>query len=61
MPQLHDSRQPISFAHGLRRALRTWWQGLWVDEMTAYLSQAADHTELEYRIRLWNERHPPLL
>lgn len=61
MQHQHESRPPSSRAHRLHSALRRWWQGLWVDEMTAYLSRAENHVDLEYRIRRWNEREPPLL
>jgi hypothetical protein len=36
-------------------ALRHWWQRLWMDERTAYLSQATSHADLEYRLRAWND------
>lgn len=60
MHPLHESPAPASLARRLRRAFGAWWRRLWADEMTAYLSQAENHVELEYRIRRWNERHPPL-
>jgi hypothetical protein len=41
--------------HRLRALLRKWWQHLWMDDMTSYLSHAESAVELEYRIRHWNE------
>lgn len=38
------------------RALARWWRRRWMDDMTAYLSQAENHVDLEYRIREWNDR-----
>ena len=37
-----------------RRPLRRWWQRLWMDERTAYLSEATSHADLESRIRTWD-------
>jgi hypothetical protein len=34
-------------------ALDAWWQDLWMDTRTAYLSQATDHADLEHRMRAW--------
>lgn len=39
----------------LRRALQRWWQRLWMDEMTAYFSEATSHADLEHRIRAWDD------
>lgn len=39
-----------------RQAIARWWRRRWMDDMTAYLSQAESHTDLEYRIRQWNDR-----
>ena len=44
-----------SVAAHIRAALRRWWERLWMDEMTAYLSKAADEADLGYRIRLWDQ------
>jgi hypothetical protein len=43
----------------LRRAghaIARWWRRRWMDDMTAYLSQAESHADLEHRIREWNDR-----
>lgn len=40
----------------LLRALQRWWQRLWMDERTAYLSEATSHVDLEYRIRAWDDK-----
>ncbi len=46
---------PRRAAMRLLRALQRWWQHLWIDEMTAYFSEAANHVDLEYRMRAWND------
>jgi hypothetical protein len=46
---------PTAPAPRLSASLRNWWQRLWMDDMTAYLSQAENAVDLEYRIRNWNE------
>lgn len=40
----------------LAAAGRQWWAVWWTDERIAYLSQAENPVDLEYRIRRWNER-----
>ena len=47
--------RPRPWPAQLRRAVQRWWQRLWMDEMTAYLSEATSHVDLEYRIRAWND------
>lgn len=44
------------YEHVLRAgaALRRWWIRLWMDEKTAYLSEANSYADLERRIRAWN-------
>ena len=62
-PMLHPQRSrtaapaapAVPTASRLGAALRAWWQRLWMDEMTRYLSQAESAVDLEYRIRNWNE------
>lgn len=46
---------PRGAAMRLLRALQRWWQHLWIDEMTVYFSEAANHVDLEYRMRAWND------
>lgn len=45
-----------SLARRALGALRRWWQRYCMGDLTAYLSQAESHTDLEYRIRAWNDR-----
>lgn len=40
----------------LRARLRQWWQNLWMDDLTSYLSHAESAVDLEYRLRNWNEQ-----
>lgn len=46
---------PIAQRPSLRSRLRRWWQNLWMDDLTSYLSQAESAVDFEYRIRNWNE------
>ena len=50
-----DPSAPRSAATRLLRALQRWWQRLWIDKMTPYLSEATAHVDLEYRMRAWND------
>jgi hypothetical protein len=47
--------RPAFAASRMGAVLRQWWQRLWMDDMTAYLSRAESAVDLEYRIRNWYE------
>lgn len=42
-----------------------WWDRVWMDDLSAWLAEAKDPTEIDYRLRAWNEHErrgrPPLL
>jgi len=49
------ARRARQWSATLRSALREWWQRNRMDDMTAYLSEATSHVDLEHRMRAWNE------
>lgn len=51
-----DRAMPATPLKRLRASLRRWWQRLWMDDLTSYLSHAESAVDLEYRIRRWNEQ-----
>jgi hypothetical protein len=58
-PARRDEPRRAEPARARRRsvstALRSWWQRLWMDERTVYLSQAKSHADLERRLQAWND------
>jgi hypothetical protein len=51
----HPVETPVARSWSIGTALRGWWQRQWADEMTAYLSQATSHVDLELRLRAWHD------
>jgi hypothetical protein len=50
-----DGESGMPAMSGLRAVCRRWWQGLWADDLTRFLSQATDHVDLDRLVRRWNE------
>ena len=46
---------PVVGRASLRVRLQRWWQNLWTEDLSSYLSHAESTVDLQYRIRRWNE------
>lgn len=49
------SVSPVLPSPNALAAVRAWWRGLWVDELTRHLSQSIDPADLERRLRTWED------